>query len=88
VIEVSATRNTHYMHQSALTFVGDIRHSLAALGAGLAGQSQWTAAGVADLKRAIAAIYRADEEWGPAAIVDVARAELPDNTVASVDSGA
>lgn len=88
VIEVSATRNTHYMHQSALTFVGDIRHSLAALGAGLAGQSLWTAAGVADLKRAIAAIYRADEEWGPAAIVDVARAELPENTVASVDSGA
>lgn len=88
VIEVSTTRNTHYMHQSAISFVGDIRHSLAALGAGLAGQSQWTEGAVADIKRAIAAIYRADEEWGPAAIVDVARALLPANTVASVDSGA
>lgn len=88
VIEVSATRNTHYMHQSAICFVGNIKHSLSALRQGLTGSSGWTGQAVSAIKQSIAAIYRPDETWGPAAIVDVARAEMPESTVAAVDSGA
>ena len=88
VLEFAATRNTHYMHQASHAFVGDIRSGLAALREGLAGTSQWSGKEVAEIKAGIAAIYRLDEHWGPAAIVDVARRMLPSQTLASVDSGA
>ncbi|NTY41659.1 thiamine pyrophosphate-binding protein [Burkholderia diffusa] len=88
VIEFAATRNTHYMHQASLSFVGDVAHGLAALRAGIARASRWTAQEAGAIKQQITTIYRLDEAWGPAAIVDVARRMLPANTVASVDSGA
>lgn len=88
VIDIAATRNTHYMHQSALSFVGSVKHGLQALTQGQRPASQWTGNEVSEIRQALARVYRADEEWGPAAIVDVARAELPDDTLASVDSGA
>lgn len=88
VFEFTATRNTHYMHQASHSFVGDIRHGLAALRNGIAKASEWTPGEIAGIRQRIAAIYRMDESWGPAAIVDVARKMLPANTVASVDSGA
>lgn len=88
VIEVTATRNTHYMHQASISFVGDVQHGIRALRRGVKGSSKWSTQEVVDIKTRVAAIYRLDETWGPAAIVDVARALLPENTVASVDSGA
>lgn len=88
VIEFSACRNTHYMHQASHSFVGDIGRGLTALCDGVDKASAWTAHEIACVKQKLAAIYRADESWGPAAIVEVARRMLPDDTVASVDSGA
>ncbi len=88
VVEFCATRNTHYMHQAALSFVGDLRCGLGALADGLRGASTWTVQETQALRARLRAIYRMDEDWGPAAIVDVARRTLPSNTVASVDSGA
>jgi acetolactate synthase-1/2/3 large subunit len=88
VVEFAATPNTHYMHQASLSFVGNIRHGLAALREGAEGASEWTAVEIGTIKRQLAAVYRLDEVWGPAAIVDVARRSLPPDTLASVDSGA
>ncbi|SDY50748.1 acetolactate synthase-1/2/3 large subunit [Saccharopolyspora shandongensis] len=88
VIEFSACPNTHYMHQASHSFVGDIRHGLAALRDGVGGASEWTPEEIARVKKELADIYRLEEPWGPAAIVDVARRVLPPHTVASVDSGA
>jgi acetolactate synthase-1/2/3 large subunit len=88
VIEFSATRNTHYMHQASHSFVGDIAEGLASLREDIPKASTWTPAETASIRKKLAAIYRIDEDWGPGAIVDVARRVLPDNTVASVDSGA
>ena len=88
VIELSSNRNTHYMHQSAISFVGNIEHGLDVLSQGLQTESEWTNDEVRAIKRSLASIYLVDEEWGPGAIVDVARTEMPENTVASVDSGA
>jgi acetolactate synthase-1/2/3 large subunit len=88
VIDVAATQNTHSMHQSLLAFVGSIRHGLATLREGVTRASLWTEAETAAIRYRLAAIYRMDEEWGPAAIIDVARRVMPDATIASVDSGA
>ncbi|MDA8520180.1 thiamine pyrophosphate-binding protein [Acidovorax sp. NCPPB 4044] len=88
VVEFAATRNTHYMHQASLSFVGDIRAGLSALREGVSKASTWTATQVGRSTKALKAIYRTDEEWGPGALVDVARRMLPANTVAAVDSGA
>jgi acetolactate synthase I/II/III large subunit len=88
VIDVSATPNTHSMHQAALAFVGNVRHGLAALRQGVTSASSWTVAEADEIRQRLAAIYRLDEAWGPAAIVDVARRVMPEATIASVDSGA
>ena len=88
VIEFAANRNTHYMHQASHSFVGNIREGLSLLREGIERSSVWTARECGELKQRINAIYRTDEEWGPAAIVDVARRVLPAETLASVDSGA
>lgn len=88
VVEFSATRNTHYMHQASLSFVGDVRQGLATLRAGIARASRWTEDEVGMIRQQLLAIYRTNESWGPAAIVDVARRLLPHDTLASVDSGA
>lgn len=88
VVEFTATRNTHYMHQASVSFVGHIAHGLRKLASGIPRVSTWTPDEVGKLKRLLADICRVDEEWGPGAIVDVARRMLPENTVASVDSGA
>ena len=39
-------------------------------------------------KSALAAAFPKDDAWGPAAVVDVCREELPRDTLATVDSGA
>ncbi|MFC0105185.1 thiamine pyrophosphate-binding protein [Kibdelosporangium aridum] len=85
VVEISATRATHYMHQASQSFVGDIRLGLQGL---TTARPEWTAEEISFVRRQLASIYRLDEVWGPAAVVDVARRILPLDTIASVDSGA
>lgn len=88
VIDISAAPNTHSMHQSSLAFVGHVRHGLASLQEGLTSESTWTDEEAGAIRQRLAAIYRLDEAWGPAAIVDVARRLMPEATIASADSGA
>lgn len=88
VVEFAASRNTHYMHQAAISFVGNVQAGLADFRKSAAGASQWKVEEVQRIKQSIASIYKLDEEWGPGAIVDVARRMFPADTIASVDSGA
>ncbi len=88
VVELAATPNTHYMHQVPLSFVGHVGASLAALLEGCARPWAWTAAELDQVRQRLDAIFRPDETWGPAAVVDTVRRALPDDTLASVDSGA
>jgi len=88
VVEFSATRNTHYMHQASHSFVGSIKEGLRKLGSGVQRASAWSVEEVGKIADALGKICKVDEAWGPGAIVDVARRVLPENTVASVDSGA
>lgn len=88
VIDISAEANTHYMHQAALNFTGDVKASLAALTDGVPSRATWLGGVIAAAKQTLAEIYHVDEEWGPAAVVDEARRACPPGTVATVDSGA
>ncbi len=92
VVELSAVPNTHYVHQASISFlcdVGDGLRSLAArLGAGSGSKPHWADGQVAELKQQLAAAFPRDQEWGAAAVIDVARRVMPRDTVASVDTGA
>lgn len=88
VIDITAVPNHHYMHQSTLNFVTDCAATLAALSEGLDVVETWEAGEIYQLKTALAGAFRRDEDWGPAAIIDVCRRTLPRDTLASADSGA
>jgi len=87
VIDVSAEVNTHYMHQAPLNFTGDIAASLKTISQD-AKPSAWDVSEVTSLKSSLRNAYHADEDWGPAAVVDEARKASPAGTVATADSGA
>ncbi|HIE69746.1 MAG TPA: thiamine pyrophosphate-binding protein, partial [Planctomycetes bacterium] len=88
VIDFSAVANTHYMHQAAINFVGDVASGLNALGESVQPGTRWPDG---ELEAAAAALRQAfprDEEWGPSAVIDECRARTPRDTVATVDAGA
>ena len=80
------------MHQSGLSFTCHTGAALAALSeVAQVGQTQtqtWPGGAVASVKTALANAFPHDDTWGPAAVIAEARAALPANTQASVDSGA
>lgn len=94
VIDIQATSNRHYMHQASLSFTCDIDVALAELSRGLPfptvgdEPTKWLDGAPAATKAALAAAFPHDDEWGPAGVIAEARATLPLNTRASVDSGA
>ncbi len=88
VIDIAAVPNDHDVHHAALDIVADTGATLQVLAEGLEGASTWTPAEVAALRAAARAPFRLDEDWGPAAIVDVARRVLPRETIATTDAGA
>ena len=89
VIDLGVAPNDHDMHHATLSAVGDVGAALALLADGLdaAPRGGWGRA-VAAARDALAAAFPADEDWGPAAIVDEARRAMPPGTRATADSGA
>ncbi len=87
VIDIASVQNDHYMHQATLNFVADTGATLAALDAADSPQV-WSGGEVAALKSALAGAFPADDDWGPAAVIDVCRKMLPRDTIATADSGA
>ena len=88
VIAIDAVANDHYLHQAGIAFVGDVGAGLDALSLGVRSASTWTAADVQAARERVLALFQSDEEWGPAAICEVARRVLPRDTVAAADVGA
>jgi acetolactate synthase I/II/III large subunit len=87
VIDISAAPNHHYMHQATLNFVADIGASLRAIGL-TTPRETWADGEIEAVQDALQKAFPADEEWGPAAIIDECRKRLPENTLATADSGA
>ena len=88
VIDITAAPNHHYMHQASLPVIADCGASLAAIGAGIDPVQTWPEGEIGTVKAALAAAFPADDIWGPAAVIDTCQKALPDDTIATADSGA
>ncbi len=88
VIDITTAPNTHYMHQAAISFICNIAAGLKAISDGVAPAATWDSARFDEVRTQLCQVYRIDEDWGPAAIVETVRDFMPRNAVASVDSGA
>ena len=88
VIDIHATPNHHYMHQASLSVIAHTGATLDALGTGVTPGTTWPDGVVGTLKAALARAFPQTDTWGPAAVIAEARATLPPDTIATVDSGA
>ena len=87
VIDISAVANDHYMHQSSLSFVADTGASLVAISEGPTAEER-DMGYAQSTKAALAQAFPMDDVWGPAGVIAECRAALPDDAIATVDSGA
>ena len=87
-IDLPAVIDRHGMHRASLEFPGDVAAGLEALGRGVAPREIWPLKEPAAARTALRAESRLDEDWGPAAVVDVLRRSLPRDAVVTTDSGA
>lgn len=88
VIEIAGHPNTHFVHQADISFVCDVNAGLKVLTEGLNGKPTWTGGEVPAMKATLAEAFPRDEDWGPAAVIDAARAAFPREGFAAVDTGA
>jgi len=88
VIDIAAVPNHQYMHQATMNVVGDCGPSLAAIAEGVTPRATWPGGEVVAARDALARAFPTEEAWGAAAVIDEARRALPEDTVATVDSGA
>ncbi len=88
VVEFSAAPNTHYMHQSRFSFLCDITAGLAALTAGVTPKKIWADEEPALARKRLLETFAADGNWNAAKVVATAREVLPENTIATADTGA
>jgi acetolactate synthase I/II/III large subunit len=75
VIDIIAVQNHHYMRQATLKNTAAMQCNV------------WADGQIKQTKSAPATAFPKDEAWGPAAVADNCRDELPSDTLATVDSG-
>ena len=88
VIEIAGHANTHFVHQSDISFICDVGAGLQALGQGLNGHPTWPDGEVRQTRAQLKEGFPSDEAWGPAAVIDAARRAFPKHGLAAVDTGA
>jgi len=89
VIELSTLVNTHYMHHSNLHLYCDLKTTLPALTMPDANDIKpWPGGEIAAVQQANIAAFQSNDTWGPHVICNIARQVLPDNAIATVDTGA
>jgi len=87
VIDITAEPNHHYMHHATLNIVGDCAASVEAILADPVGPG-WTDGQIARTKAALADAFSQPTVWGPAQVIATCQDTLPDDTLATADSGA
>ncbi len=87
VIDITAVPNDHYMHQAGLNFVAHTGATLEALSVAET-PTLWPDGEIAQVKAGLDAAFPRDEDWGPGAVIALCNEILPDDTIATVDSGA
>ncbi|MEM6588876.1 MAG: thiamine pyrophosphate-binding protein [Pseudomonadota bacterium] len=87
VIDITAVPNHHYMHHATYNIVGDCAATVAALLPEDMG-TLWPAGEAAAAKKALADAFAPSDDWGPGQAIAICRNVLPDDTLATADSGA
>jgi len=88
VIDITAEPNHHYMHQATVNFIADTGATLALLAENTSPTDTWQNGEITTVKTALDAAFPQDDTWGPAAVIAECRDVLPENTLATADSGA
>lgn len=88
IIDISAEPNHHYMHQAGLNFICDTGAAMRALSEGATRRNSWPDGEIEAVKSALAEAFPSDEAWGPGAVIAECRDVLPEDAIATVDSGA
>lgn len=88
VIDIAAVPNDQYMHQATMNIVGACAPSLAAITQSVPPRATWAGGEVTAAHASLARAFPTDDEWGAAGVIAEARAVLPEDTIATVDSGA
>ncbi|MEM1234261.1 MAG: thiamine pyrophosphate-binding protein [Pseudomonadota bacterium] len=85
VIDITAEPNHHYMHHATIPITGDCGASIDAM---LPERSpaSWTTA--QETRAMLSEAFAPPESWGPGQIIATCQRVLPDNTLATADSGA
>lgn len=88
VIDIHATPNHHFMHQTTLSFIADTGVTLSEMASYAKVQDTWVDGEANKLKSALANAFPKNDPWGPAGVIAECRDVLPAHTIATVDSGA
>lgn len=95
MIDITPEPNSHYMHQASLALVASLKPTLTALTAPTSDAAnadvdapRWPCASPAKVQTALAVAFPTTDDWGPAGVIAQCRATLPQNTLATADSGA
>ena len=87
VLDICHAPNTHGMHGATVEVLAPIGATLDAIREGVAPRATWPGGEPAAARAALAEAFAAGD-WGPDAVVAVAREICPEGTVATADSGA
>lgn len=88
VIDITAAPNHHYMHQSTLNMIGDCAATVQALLPDVALAGVWSEGQFATVKSALNAAFPQPDCWGPAQVITTCQDVLPNDMLATADSGA
>ncbi len=88
VIDITAAPNHHYMHQSSMNIIGDCAASTLAVLPDAALTNVWPDGQISQVKDALAAAFPKTDAWGPAQVIATCQDVLPNDTLATADSGA
>ncbi len=89
VVEIAPLERDHGMHEVTHLLIGRVGESLEALGNGLTSQITWPGGEPQAARRALQQAFQpAEEGFGPARVFRTLRDSLPEDTVATADSGA
>jgi len=88
VVEIAPVPRTHGMHSVSLPLLGAVAATLEAVSARAEPQETWPKREWAKTKKSLARAFAPEEGWGPGRVFATLRAVMPENTVATADSGA
>ena len=88
VIDIHAAPNHHFMHQASLSFIADTGAAVSALSEGIEPVDTWPDDEIEGVRAALAKAFPTDDAWGPAGVIAECRDVLPNDAIATVDSGA